>query len=404
VEIPEWLLGHRLGELLEAVTTREAEKRDLSVEALLEALDAIARGELPVAPEASKAPAPLAERGERRHLTVLFCDLVGSSALAQRVAAEAYRRVVQAYHARAAQAIARCEGQVAQYLGDGLLVYFGYPQAHEDDAERAVRAGREILRELQILNPRLEAEHGVRLQARVGIHAGPVVVGEMGGGEKAEMLALGDTLNVAARLEGSAEPDTLVISDATLRLVAGLFVTQNRGNARAQGHLHADPGLPGDPAERGREPARPRAPAHALRGARAGAGSPRVASGWRARARGDEPRIQAASATRARPDSTEPGRSAPPLPSENALELIGSGAFCPLLAGSLVSASSAASMVRGWRPPFPRPTRRWSARRGSPLAPSPSHTSSTIPSTTVSTSRSPRSRTARMVTADQRVC
>ena len=96
----------------------------------------------------------------------MFCDLVGSSALAQRLAAETYRRVVQAYHARAAEAIARYEGHVAQYLGDGLLVYFGYPQAHEDDAERAVRAGREILRELQLLNPRLEAEHGVRLQAR----------------------------------------------------------------------------------------------------------------------------------------------------------------------------------------------------------------------------------------------
>src|SRR5262245_28299873 len=157
VEIPAWLRGHRLGELLETVTARQPEKRDLSVEALIEALDAIlGGGELPVAPETAKAPPPLSQRGERRHLTVMFCDLVGSSALAQPLAPETYRRVVQAYHARAAQVIARYEGHVAQHLDDGLLVYFGYPQAHEDDAERAVRAGREILRELGILNPRLE--------------------------------------------------------------------------------------------------------------------------------------------------------------------------------------------------------------------------------------------------------
>jgi TOMM system kinase/cyclase fusion protein len=235
VEIPEWLRGHRLGALLEAVTVREAEKRDVSVEALIEALEAIAREELPEVPVETRLPAPLSERGERRHLTVMFCDLVGSSALAQRLAAEAYRRVVQAYHARAAQTIARYEGHVAQYLGDGLLVYFGYPQAHEDDAERAVRAGRDILRELQMLNPRLEAEHGVRLQARVGIHAGPAVVGPMGRGETRETLALGDTSNVAARLEGFAEPDTVVISDALLRLVPGLFVTEDRGTPALKG-------------------------------------------------------------------------------------------------------------------------------------------------------------------------
>ena len=95
VEIPEWLRGHRLGELLERVTVREAAKRDVAVEALLEALEAIARGELPEAPETVPTPVPLAEQGERRHLTVMFCDLVGSSALGQRLEAEAYRRIVQ---------------------------------------------------------------------------------------------------------------------------------------------------------------------------------------------------------------------------------------------------------------------------------------------------------------------
>ncbi|MBW2388384.1 MAG: AAA family ATPase, partial [Deltaproteobacteria bacterium] len=170
-----------------------------------------------------------------RHLTVMFCDLVGSTALSQQLEAEAYRGIVQAYQARAARAIERFEGHVVQYLGDGLLVYFGYPQAHEDDAERAVRAGREILREIEMLSPRIEAEHGVELAARIGIHAGPVVIGEMGGGEKRETLALGDTPNVAARLEGFAEPGTVVISDATLRLVAGLFVTEDRGTPELKG-------------------------------------------------------------------------------------------------------------------------------------------------------------------------
>jgi len=181
-------------------------------------------------PAASRAVLPPAEpQAERRRLTVMFCDLVGSAELTQRLGAEAYRQVVAVYQACGAKAITRYEGHVAQYLGDGLLVYFGYPQAHEDDAERAVRAGREILRGLATLNPGLEAKHAVRLSVRVGIHTGPVVVGEMGSGEKKETLALGDTPTIASRLQGVAEPESVVISDATLRLVAGLFVTEDRG-------------------------------------------------------------------------------------------------------------------------------------------------------------------------------
>ncbi len=235
VEIPEWLQGHRLGELLESVTAREPAKRDVSVEALIEALDEIARGELPIAPEASPTRAPLTGQGERRQLTVMFCDLVGSTALSQQLDAETYREIVRAYQARGAEAVERYEGHVVQYLGDGLLVYFGYPQAHEDDAERAVRAGRDVLRGLEMLSTRTLAEHGVAVTARVGIHTGPVVVGEMGGGEKMEVLALGNTPNIAARLEGFAEPGTLVVSDATLRLVAGVFVTEDRGFPELKG-------------------------------------------------------------------------------------------------------------------------------------------------------------------------
>jgi TOMM system kinase/cyclase fusion protein len=235
VEIPEWLRGHRLGQLLERVTAREAAKRDVPVEALIEALDEIASGELPVAPEETRTPAPIPDTGERRHLTVMFCDLVGSTALSQRLDAETYREVVRAYQARGAEAVERYEGHVAQHLGDGLLVYFGYPQAHEDDAERAIRAGRELLGSLEVLSAQTEAKHGVAIAARVGIHTGPVVVGEMGGGEKQEVLALGDTVNIAARLEGFAEPGTVVISDATRHLVPGLFVTEDRGTPALKG-------------------------------------------------------------------------------------------------------------------------------------------------------------------------
>ncbi len=172
---------------------------------------------------------------ERRQLTMMFCDLVGSTDLSQRLDAEDLRGVVRAYQETASSVIQRYEGHIAQYLGDGLLVYFGYPQAHEDDAERAVRAGLEIFTALKTLNESLEPEYDVRLAARVGIHTGPVVVGEMGGGAKTETLALGDTTNIAARLEGAAEPDSVLISDATLRLVAGMFVVEDRGPQMLKG-------------------------------------------------------------------------------------------------------------------------------------------------------------------------
>ena len=122
-------------------------------------------------------------------------------------------------------------------------MYFGYPQAHEDDAERAVRAGLEILDALARLNDALEPEHGVRLAARVGIHTGPVVIGAMGSGAKSETLALGETTNIAARLEAVAAPGTVVISGATLRLVPGMFVLAGSRHPAAQGRRHADPRL-----------------------------------------------------------------------------------------------------------------------------------------------------------------
>jgi class 3 adenylate cyclase len=173
---------------------------------------------------------------ERRQLTVMFSDLVGSTALAERLDAEDLRDVVRAYQETCADVIRRYDGHLAKYLGDGLLVHFGYPVAHEDDAERAVRTGLGIITALGELNTRLENERGVRLAVRVGIHTGLVVAGEMGAEAQPERLAIvGETPNIAARLQGIAEPDTVVMSGTTLRLVAGMFVTRDLGTPALKG-------------------------------------------------------------------------------------------------------------------------------------------------------------------------
>jgi class 3 adenylate cyclase len=176
-----------------------------------------------------------AREAERRQLTVLFCDLVGSTALAARLDPEELREVVRAYQAACAEVIGRFEGHIAQYLGDGLLVYFGYPLAHEDDAQRAVRAGLGMLEALEQLNMRLARECGIRLAVRLGIHTGLVVVGEMGAGARYEQLALGETPNLAARLQGLAAPDTVVISATTYRLVQGFFACHDLGSQTLKG-------------------------------------------------------------------------------------------------------------------------------------------------------------------------
>jgi len=172
---------------------------------------------------------------ERRQLTVLFCDLVDSTRLASQLDPEDLREVVRAYQETCAKVIARYEGHIAQYLGDGLLVYFGYPLAHEDDAQRAVRAGLGMLEALDPLNAGLTQEKGVRLAVRVGVHTGLVVVGTMGGGDRQEQLALGEVPNVAARLQGLAAPNTLVISAATWQLLGGFFASQALGTRPVKG-------------------------------------------------------------------------------------------------------------------------------------------------------------------------
>ena len=183
--------------------------------------------------------APHGTDAERRQLTVLFCDLVDSTPLADRLDPEDWREVVRAYQDTCAKVIARFDGHIAQYLGDGLLVYFGYPRAHEDDAQRAVRAGLGIIEAVGQLNTTLADKHGLSLAVRLGCHTGLVVVGEVGGGTRHEQLALGGTPNVAARLQGVAAPNTLVIGNLTYQLLGGLFACESLGTPPLKGVAQA---------------------------------------------------------------------------------------------------------------------------------------------------------------------
>src|SRR5262245_40878877 len=173
-----------------------------------------------------------APAGERRQLTVLFCDLVGSTELSGRLDPEEWQDLVRAYQDTTSAAVERHGGYVAQYLGDGVLVYFGYPAAHEDDGERAVRAGLAMVDAVRAVNERLGADR--QLAVRIGIHSGPVVVSQLGGARR-ETLALGETTNVAARLQGLAAPDTVVMSATMQRLVPGMFVVEELGPQALKG-------------------------------------------------------------------------------------------------------------------------------------------------------------------------
>jgi len=182
------------------------------------------------------APAvPPPPDAERRHLTVMFCDLVDSTALSGQLDPEDWRDVVRAYQRVCTEVIQRYDGHIAQLLGDGLLVYFGYPQAHEDDAHRAVRTGLGILGAMGDLNTRLQQEKGVQLAVRVGIHTGLVVVGAMGGAGRQEQLALGEVPNIASRIEGLAAPNTVAISEASCHLIQGYFTCESLGEHALRG-------------------------------------------------------------------------------------------------------------------------------------------------------------------------
>jgi class 3 adenylate cyclase/tetratricopeptide (TPR) repeat protein len=169
---------------------------------------------------------------ERRQVTIMFCDMVGSSALSTRLDPEEQREVVSSFQGCCASEIKRLGGMVAQYLGDGILAYFGYPTAHEDDAERAVRAGLAILDAVSALEP----SPGVVLQARIGIASGVVIVGDLvREGVTQENAAIGETPNLAARLQSLAEPSTLVIAPETHRLIGQLFEYRDLGHHSLKG-------------------------------------------------------------------------------------------------------------------------------------------------------------------------
>jgi class 3 adenylate cyclase/tetratricopeptide (TPR) repeat protein len=182
----------------------------------------------PKSPEVT--PITASADGERRHLTILFCDLVGSTEIASRLDPEEWRELAASYHRAAADAITRFGGHVAKYLGDGVMAFFGYPEAHENDAERAVRAGLQLLDSLARLNE--TSSHDPRLAARIGIDSGAVVVGASAG-KDADVF--GDTPNIAARVQAAAEHGTVVITDATHRLVSGLFVVDQLGAQALKG-------------------------------------------------------------------------------------------------------------------------------------------------------------------------
>ena len=173
---------------------------------------------------------PETDAAERRQVTVMFSDLVGSTALSARMDPEDLREVISAYQKCVAETVRRFRGFVAKYMGDGVLVYFGYPQAHEDDAEQAVRAGLELIAAVASLKTR------AALQTRIGIATGLVVVGDLiGSGAAQEQAIVGETPNLAARLQGIAQPNIVVIGESTRRLLGNLFELEDLGAQELKG-------------------------------------------------------------------------------------------------------------------------------------------------------------------------
>jgi class 3 adenylate cyclase/predicted ATPase len=190
---------------------------------------------------------------ERRALTVMFCDVVGSTRLAHRVDPEELHGIISRYQAHCVASIRRHQGHVAQFLGDGVLVYFGYPIAHEDAALRAVRAGLEIISGLDELNRSIRRHYYTSVSLRISIHRGLVVIGQLGAGSKREVLAIGETANIASKLQQLADPNSILISAEVERLVRAEVETEARGKRAIAGSderiaTYAVVGLRGEPA------------------------------------------------------------------------------------------------------------------------------------------------------------
>jgi class 3 adenylate cyclase len=221
------LVGDRR-RLLEAIAalregTTASETASKPVDSRPRAAHEVAVVSNPAAPvERASETARALPAGQRRHLTVMFCDLVGSTSIAAQLDAEEWRDIVADYHRAVKDAVTRFGGHVAKNLGDGALVYFGFPHAQENDAERALRAGLALLDAIAGQSLALMARNAPRLAARIGIHTGPVVLSE-----DAELY--GEVPNIAARVQAAAEPGMVLITSDVHRLVAGLFVVSDRG-------------------------------------------------------------------------------------------------------------------------------------------------------------------------------
>ena len=191
-------------------------------------------------------------------MTVMFCDIVDSTPLAELLDPEDFREVLAGYQTACARAIERFSGHAGQWVGDGVIAYFGYPRAHEDDAQRAVHAALGIIEEVRLLNRHLRDSLDVSLEVRVGLHSGVVVAGEMGAGVTRERLAIvGDTPNIAARVQTLAQPGSVLLTDTTQELVDGLFRTEVLGATELKGvsrpiSLHRVVGAVADEALQGR--------------------------------------------------------------------------------------------------------------------------------------------------------
>jgi class 3 adenylate cyclase/tetratricopeptide (TPR) repeat protein len=201
------------------------------------ALGAAAPAPAPTATPASvPPPAPAPAQAERRQLTVMFCDLVGSTALSTGMDPEDLRVVIASYQNRCSAAIRRYDGFVAKYMGDGILAYFGYPRAHEDEAERSVRAGLDIVDAMAELNAAVPRPPGVELAVRIGIASGPVIVGDqIGEGTASETAVVGETPNLAARLQALAQPNQIVVSAATRAMLGDHFDLEDLGACELKG-------------------------------------------------------------------------------------------------------------------------------------------------------------------------
>jgi class 3 adenylate cyclase/predicted ATPase len=248
LDIDDWLRGIGLAQYIELFRANDVDGEVLpkltaddlismgvtSVGHRRKLLQAIAALDAEIAatrPTAASGDATTHADAERRQLTVMFCDLANSTALSSQFDPEDYREIIGAYHRAVTASVTRLDGFVAKYMGDGILVYFGYPRTHEDDAERAVRAGLDSIAAVSLLDIK-----SAKLQARVGAATGLVIVGDMiGEGSAQEQSVAGETPNLAARLQALAEPDSVVISQGTRQLVGDLFEYRDLGAVEVKG-------------------------------------------------------------------------------------------------------------------------------------------------------------------------